>query len=101
MLRASATVMHLGRTDIVKSGSNPIRRPMRAVEYKENTVERMTEANISAACLLTSCKKQRLFYLHIMSWCLLLKGVDFVRLIISILFISYLGISLAKNLNHL
>lgn len=56
MLRASATVMHLGRTDIVSDGSKPIRRPMKAVEYRENTVERMTEDNISAACLFTSCK---------------------------------------------
>lgn len=54
MLRASATVMHLGRIDIVKLGSNARSRPMRAVEYKENRVEIMTEVKISAACLLTS-----------------------------------------------
>lgn len=55
MLRANATVIHLGRMDMVRLGSNPIRRPTRAVEYKENMVEAITDVNISAACLLTSC----------------------------------------------
>lgn len=50
MLRANATVIHLGRIDIVKDGSSPTR----AVEYNENIVERMTDVKISAACLLTS-----------------------------------------------
>lgn len=54
MLRANATVIHLGRIDIVKDGSSPTRRPTRAVEYNENIVERMTDVKISAACLLTS-----------------------------------------------
>lgn len=54
MLRASATVMHRGRIDIVKFGSNPISLPMSAVEYSENSVDIMTEVKISAACLLTS-----------------------------------------------
>lgn len=54
MLRASATVIHLGRIEMVKDGSNPSRRPMRAVEYNENTVEMTTEVKISAECLLTS-----------------------------------------------
>lgn len=57
MLRARATVMHLGRTDIVNDGSSPTRRPMKAVEYNENTVERMTELSISAACLFTNCRQ--------------------------------------------
>lgn len=56
MLRASATVMHLGRIDTVNDGSKPIKRPMKAVEYKEKNVAMMTEVNISAACLFTSCK---------------------------------------------
>ncbi len=54
MLRAKATVIHLGRIDIVKDDSNPRRRPTRAVEYNEKIVERMTDVKISAACLLTS-----------------------------------------------
>lgn len=56
MLRANATVIHLGRIDTVKVGSNPTRRPTRAVEYNENNVEIMTDVKISVACLLTSCK---------------------------------------------
>lgn len=55
MLRANATVIHLGRIEIVKVGSSPARRPIRAVEYNENNVETMTEVKISAACLFTSC----------------------------------------------
>lgn len=54
MLRASATVMHRGRIDMVKSGSNPISRPIKAVEYSEKSVDKMTEVKISAACRLTS-----------------------------------------------
>lgn len=54
MLRANATVIHLGRIETVKDGSNPTRRPMRAVEYNENNVEIMTDEKISAACLFTS-----------------------------------------------
>jgi len=54
MLRANATVIHLGRMDTVKDGSNSTRRPTKAVEYSENTVEMMTEVKISAACLFTS-----------------------------------------------
>lgn len=54
ILRANATVIHLGRIDTVKLGSNPTRRPTTAVEYNENTVETMTDVKISAACLLTS-----------------------------------------------
>ena len=54
MLRANATVIHLGRMDTVKDGSKATRRPTRAVEYKENKVEIMTEVKISAACLFTS-----------------------------------------------
>lgn len=61
MLSANATVIHLGRIETVKFGSNPIRRPTRAVEYNENKVEIMTEVKISAACLLTSCKIQARF----------------------------------------
>lgn len=54
MLRASATVIHLGRIDTVKVGSSPTRRPISAVEYNENKVEMVTDVKISAACLLTS-----------------------------------------------
>jgi hypothetical protein len=54
MLRANATVIHLGRMEMVKDGSNWRRRPTRAVEYSENIVEMMTEVKISAACLFTS-----------------------------------------------
>lgn len=67
MLRANATVIHLGRMDTVKVGSNPTRRPMRAVEYNEKIVETMTDVKISAACLLTSCKsiQQTLLFMAI------------------------------------
>ena len=58
MLRANATVIHLGRIETVRLGSNPTRRPTRAVEYKENKLETMIDMKISAACLLTSCKSQ-------------------------------------------
>ena len=54
MLRANASVIHLGSIDTVKDGSNPTKRPTRAVEYNENTVETMTEVKISAACLFIS-----------------------------------------------
>lgn len=54
MLRANATVMHLGRIDTVKEDSSPIARPTMAVEYNEKIVEIITDENISAACLLTS-----------------------------------------------
>lgn len=54
MLRANATVMHLGRIETVKVGSKPTRRPASAVEYSENSVDRMTDVKISAACLFTS-----------------------------------------------
>lgn len=58
MLRANATVIHLGRIETVRLGSNPTRRPTRAVEYKENKLDKMIDMKISAACLLTSCKCQ-------------------------------------------
>ena len=61
MLSAKATVIHLGRIETVKFGSSPMKRPIRAVEYKENIVEIITEVKISAACLLTSCKIQERF----------------------------------------
>jgi hypothetical protein len=32
MLKASATVMHLGKIEMVSVGSSPIRRPITAVE---------------------------------------------------------------------
>lgn len=54
ILRANATVIHLGIIDIVKVGSNPTSRPIRAVEYNEKNVETITDVKISAACLLTS-----------------------------------------------
>jgi len=54
MLRANATVIHLGRMDTVSDGSKATRRPTRAVEYNENMVEIMTEVKISAACLFIS-----------------------------------------------
>lgn len=54
MLSANATVIHLGRIDIVKLDSSPTRRPTIAVEYNENMVEMMTDVKISAACFLTS-----------------------------------------------
>ena len=57
ILSASATVIHLGRTEIVKDGSSPTRRPINAVEYNENRVAMITDVKISAACLLTSWKK--------------------------------------------
>lgn len=56
MLSANATVIHLGRIDMVKDDSSPARRPTRAVEYNENIVDTMTDVKISAACLLTSWK---------------------------------------------
>lgn len=34
-------------------------RPIKAVEYKENIVEIMTDVKISAACLFTSWKNHR------------------------------------------
>lgn len=54
MLRANAIVIHLGKIDMVKVGSSLIRRPMIAVEYRENIVAIITDEKISAACLLTS-----------------------------------------------
>lgn len=56
MLRANATVIHLGRIDMVKLDSNPIRRPTKAVEYNEKIDDMITDVKISAACLLTSCQ---------------------------------------------
>jgi len=54
MLKASATVIHLGNIDMVNDGSSPIRRPRIAVEYKENVDARAIDVKISAACLFTS-----------------------------------------------
>ena len=54
MLKASATVIHLGNMDMVNDGSSPIRRPMTAVEYRENVDAMATDVKISAACLFTS-----------------------------------------------
>lgn len=54
MLKANATVIHLGRMEMVKFGSSPTRRPMIAVEYREKIVAKITDEKISAACLLTS-----------------------------------------------
>jgi len=54
MLKANATVIHLGNIDMVNDGSSPIRRPMIAVEYKENVDARAIDVKISAACLFTS-----------------------------------------------
>lgn len=65
ILRANATVIHLGRMDTVKFGSNPTRRPTRAVEYREKIVDTITDENISAACLLTSCKMIMTLQFHI------------------------------------
>jgi hypothetical protein len=54
MLKANATVIHLGNIDKVNVGSSPIRRPMTAVEYKEKVDARAIDVKISAACLFTS-----------------------------------------------
>jgi len=54
MLKASATVIHLGNINMVNDGSSPIRRPRIAVEYKENVDARAIDVKISAACLFTS-----------------------------------------------
>lgn len=54
MLKASAKVIHLGNMDMVNDGSSPIRRPMMAVEYKENVDAMAIDVKISAACLFTS-----------------------------------------------
>lgn len=54
MLKASATVIHLGNIDTVNDGSSPIRRPRIAVEYKENVDAMAIDVKISAACLFTS-----------------------------------------------
>ena len=54
MLKASATVIHLGNMDMVNDGSSPIRRPMTAVEYRENVDAMAIDVKISAACLFTS-----------------------------------------------
>jgi len=54
MLRANATVIHLGKIDMVKVGSSPMTRPMIAVEYRENIVAIITDKKISGACLFTS-----------------------------------------------
>lgn len=56
MLRASATVIHLGRIDMVRVGSKPTSLPRSAVEYKENKVAMLIDVKISAACRLTSCQ---------------------------------------------
>ena len=54
MLRANATVMHLGKIEMVNVGSSPIRRPRMAVEYRENVDAIAIDVKISAACLFTS-----------------------------------------------
>ena len=54
MLKASARVIHLGNMDMVNDGSSPTRRPMIAVEYRENVAPMATDVKISAACLFTS-----------------------------------------------
>lgn len=54
MLKASATVMHLGSMEMVSVGSSPTRRPRMAVEYKENVDAMAMDVKISAACLFTS-----------------------------------------------
>jgi hypothetical protein len=54
MLRANATVMHLGNIDMVSEGSSPITRPRMAVEYNENVDAMAIDVKISAACLFTS-----------------------------------------------
>lgn len=63
MLRARATVIHLGKMDIVRVGSKPTRRPISAVEYKENKVAMVIDVNISAACRLTSCQHKTQKYI--------------------------------------
>jgi hypothetical protein len=60
ILRASATVIHLGTIAIVKEGSSPTRRPTTAVEYNENIDDTITAENISAACLFTSCSRNKI-----------------------------------------
>lgn len=54
MLRANATVIHLGKMEMVNVGSSPIRRPRMAVEYRENVDAMAIDVKISAACLFTS-----------------------------------------------
>jgi len=54
MLKASARVIHLGNMDMVNDGSSPTRRPMIAVEYRENVAPMATDVKISGACLFTS-----------------------------------------------
>jgi hypothetical protein len=54
MLKASARVIHLGSIDMVNDGSSPIRRPMIAVEYRENVDAMAIDVKISVACLFTS-----------------------------------------------
>jgi hypothetical protein len=59
MLNANATVMHLGKIEMVNVGSSPIRRPRTAVEYKENVDATAIDVKISAACLFTSWSSQQ------------------------------------------
>jgi hypothetical protein len=59
MLKANATVMHLGKIEMVNVGSSPIRRPRIAVEYKENVDATAIDVKISAACLFTSWNSQQ------------------------------------------
>ena len=49
MLKANATVIHLGNIDMVNDGSSPIRRPRIAVEYKENVDARAIDATVIQA----------------------------------------------------
>lgn len=54
MLKANATVILLGKIDMVKFGCSPMTRPTIAVEYRENTAAIINDEKISAACRLTS-----------------------------------------------
>ena len=65
ILRANATVIHLGTIAIVKAGSSPTRRPTTAVEYNENIDETITAENISEACLFTSCLKHQMIQIEL------------------------------------
>lgn len=58
MLRANASVIHLGKINMVNLGSSPTKRPAIAVEYREKRVEMIADEKISGACLLTSYPKK-------------------------------------------
>lgn len=75
MLKASATVMHLGKIDMVSVGSRPIKRPIMAVEQSEKVDAIITDEKISAACLLTSYNLSNKVVIHYHCYYFIMKKI--------------------------